>query len=155
MKETDMAKILLIQGANLCWLGKREPEIYGTTSAADVDAMVHEHARKNGYDVDIFYTNHEGECIDRIYQAHEEGVDALVMNPGGFTYAGYAIADTIKGVAPLPYVEVHISNQATRGIESATAKASDCVIHGIGIYGYILGLEAALHLVESRKNLDR
>ncbi|MFC1714330.1 type II 3-dehydroquinate dehydratase [Candidatus Poribacteria bacterium] len=145
-----MAKILLIQGANLCWLGKREPEIYGTTSAADVDAMVREHARKHGYDVDIFYTNHEGECIDRIYQAHDEGVDALVMNPGGFTYAAYAIADTIKGVAPLPYVEVHISNQAARGIESATAKAAGCVIHGIGIYGYILGLEAALHLVEGR-----
>ena len=150
MKGTNMAKILLIQGANLCWLGKREPEIYGTTSAADVDEMVRDHAEKNGYDVDIFYTNHEGECIDRIYQAHEEGVDALVMNPGGFTYAGYAIADTIKGVAPLPYVEVHISNQAARGIESATARAANCVIHGIGIYGYILGLEAAIYLVENR-----
>jgi len=142
-----MVKILLIQGANLCWLGKREPEIYGTTSAADVDAMVHDHARENGYDVEIFYTNHEGECIDKIYEAYKEGMDALVMNPGGFTYAGYAIADTIKGVAPLPYVEVHISNQAVRGIESATAKAAACVIHGIGVYGYILGLEAALHLV--------
>ena len=145
-----MAKIVLIQGANLCWLGKREPEIYGTTSADDVDAMVREHARKNDYDVDIFYTNHEGQCIDKIYEAYEEGVDALVMNPGGFTYAGYAIADTIKGVAPLPYVEVHISNQAARGIESATAKAAHCVIHGIGIYGYILGLEAAIHLVGSQ-----
>lgn len=146
-----MTKILLIQGANLCWLGKREPAIYGTTSAADVDAMVREHASKNSYQVDILYTNHEGECIDRIYQASEEGVDALVMNPGGFTYSGYALADTIKGVAPLPYVEVHISNQAARGIESATAAVADCVIHGIGIHGYILGLEAALHLIEKRK----
>lgn len=146
-----MAKILLIQGANLCWLGKREPNIYGTTSAADVDKMVSEHAAQNGYDIDIFYTNHEGECIDRIYQAYDEGVDALVMNPGGFTYAGFAIADTIKGVAPLPYVEIHISNQAARGIESATAKTANCVIHGIGIYGYILGLEAALHLIENHK----
>ncbi|MHC4537886.1 MAG: type II 3-dehydroquinate dehydratase [Planctomycetota bacterium] len=145
-----MAKTLLIQGANLCWLGKREPDVYGTTSAADVDAMVRGHAEKNNYQVDIFYTNHEGKCIDRIYQASEEGVDALVMNPGGFTYCGYAIADTIKAVAPLPYVEVHISNQVARGIESATAKVADCVIHGIGVYGYILGLEAALYLIKNR-----
>ena len=144
-----MAKILLIQGANLCWLGKREPEIYGSTSVANVNKMVNDHAEKNGYEVDIFYTNHEGECIDRIYQAVEEGVDALVMNPGGFTYSGYAIADTIKGVAPLPYIEVHISNQAARGIESATARVADCVIHGIGVYGYILGLEAALYLISN------
>lgn len=146
-----MAKIVLIQGANLCWLGKRETEIYGTTSAADVDAMVRGHAENNDYQVDIFYTNHEGECIDRIYQTSEEGVDALVMNPGGFTYRGDAIADTIKGVAPLPYVEVHISNQAARSIESATAKVADCVIYGIGVYGYILGLDAALYLIKNRR----
>ena len=72
------------------------------------------------------------------------------MNPGGFTYAGDALADTIKGVAPLPYVEVHISNQAARGIDGATAKVADCVIHGIGVYGYLLGLQAALHLIEDR-----
>jgi 3-dehydroquinate dehydratase-2 len=143
-------KVLLIQGANLCWLGKREPHIYGSTSAEDVDAMVREHARQGGYDVEVFYTNHEGECIDRIYQAVEAGVDALVMNPGGFSYCGEAIADTIKGVAPLPYIEVHISNQAARGIDSATAKIADCVIHGIGVYGYVLALQAALHLIEQR-----
>ena len=144
-----MPRILLIQGANLCWLGKREPHIYGTTSAADVDAMVREHAEKRGCEVGIFYTNHQGACIDKIYESSEAGIDALIMNPGGFTYMGAALADTIKGVAPLPYVEVHISNQEARGIESATAKIADCVIHGIGVYGYILGLEAALHLIES------
>ena len=145
-----MPKILLIQGANLCWLGKREPHIYGTTSAADVDAMVCGHAHQHGYEVEIVYTNSQGECIDRIYAAVEAGVDAIVMNPGGFTYAGDALADTIKGVAPLPYVEVHISNQAARGIDGATAKVADCVIHGIGVYGYLLGLQAALHLIEDR-----
>ncbi len=145
-----MPKILLIQGANLCWLGKREPEIYGSTSAAEVDAMVRRHAEEHGYEIEIFYTNHEGECIDRIYEAVEAGIDALVMNPGGFTYSGMAIADTLKGVAPLPYVEVHISNQAARGIEGATTKVADCVIHGTGAYGYILGMLAALHLVEKQ-----
>ena len=146
-----MPKILLIQGANLCWLGRREPHIYGTTSAADVDAMVRGHAQQHGYELEILYTNSQGDCIDRIYAAVEEGIDAIVMNPGGFTYAGDALADTIKGVAPLPYVEVHISNQAARGIDGATAKVADCVIHGIGVYGYLLALQAALHLIERRR----
>lgn len=145
-----MDKVLLVQGANLCWLGKREPAIYGTTSAAEVDAMAREHAEQNGYVIDIFYTNHEGACIDRIYQAAEEGAAAIVMNPGGFTYAGYAIADAIKAVAPLPYVEIHISNQAARGIQSAMAHVAHCVIHGIGVHGYLLALQAALHLIRDR-----
>ena len=146
-----MAKILLIQGANMCWLGKREPEIYGTTSAADLDAMVREHAEKNGYQLDIFYTNHEGECIDRIYQAVEEGIDALVMNPAGFTYSGQAIAGAVRGVAPVPYVEVHLSNQAARGVENVTAEFANCMIYGLGVYSYILALDAALYLIKERK----
>ena len=144
-----MEKILLIQGANLCWLGKREPHLYGTTSAEDVDAMVRDHAKENGYHIDILYTNHEGECIDRIFQASEEGIDAIVMNPGGFTYSGRAIADTIKAVTPLPYVEVHITNQVARGFESVSSGVAHCVIFGIGIYGYTLGLQAALHLARN------
>ncbi|MFQ5811157.1 MAG: type II 3-dehydroquinate dehydratase [Armatimonadota bacterium] len=147
-----MAKILLIQGANMCWLGKREPEVYGTTTADEVDAMVREHAAQHGYEIDIFYTNNQGECMDRIYRAVGEGVDALVMNPGGFTYHGEPIADTIRGVAPLPYVEIHISNQAARGFPNHLSKAAACVIHGIGPYGYILALQAALHLIEHRKS---
>ena len=143
-----MTKILFIQGANLCWLGKREPHIYGTTSAADVDQMVREHAAKNGYEIEIFYTNSQGACIDKIYEMVEQGIDALVMNPGGFSHSSEALADTIKGVAPLPFVEVHISNQSARGIESATAKTASCVIYGIGIFGYLLALDAALHLVQ-------
>ncbi len=146
-----MPKILLSQGANLCWLGKREPHIYGTTSAADVEAMCREHADEHGYDLDVFTTNSHGACIDRIYQAVEEGIDALVMNPGGFTYCGAALADTLKGVRPLPYVEIHISNQAARGIDGETTEVADCVVHGIGVYGYILALQAALHLIENPK----
>jgi 3-dehydroquinate dehydratase-2 len=73
------------------------------------------------------------------------------MNPGGFTYAGYAIADAIKAVAPLPYVEIHISNQAARGIQSVLAHVAHCVIHGIGVHGYLLALQAALHLIRDRE----
>ena len=76
-----MTKILLLQGANLTFLGRREPEIYGSTTPADLDAMLQSHARDHGYQLEIFYTNIEGEAINRIYQAVDEGFDGLVMNP--------------------------------------------------------------------------
>jgi 3-dehydroquinate dehydratase II len=92
-----MTKILLVQGANLTFLGRREPEIYGTTTPAELDAVLQRHAQEHGYQLDIFYTNIEGEAINRIYQAVDESADGLVMNPAGFTYAGYALKDCIKG----------------------------------------------------------
>ena len=98
-------KILLVQGANLTFLGRREPAIYGTTTAAELDAMLQCHARKHGYVLDIFYSNIEGEAINRIYRAVDEGFDGLVMNPAGFTYAGFALKDCVKG-AGLRFVEV-------------------------------------------------
>jgi len=97
--EVIMWRILLIQGANMIHLGKREPEIYGKTTASELDAMLHQHARSKGYELEIFYTNVEGEAINRIYRAVEDGVDGLVMNPAGFNYAGYALRDCIKGAA--------------------------------------------------------
>jgi len=142
-------KILVIQGANMNWLGKREPEKYGTTTAAELDALVREHATKNGYDVEIFYTNSQGACIDRIYQGVQEGADALVMNPGGFTYAGRAVGDTIRGTR-LPYVEVHIKNHYASGSHSQIADAAVGVIMGFGVHGYLLALDAALHIVRQR-----
>src|SRR5579862_3710091 len=99
-----MFKILLVQGANGNYLGKREPAVYGSTTADELDAMLRRHAEEKGYSLDIFYTNVEGEAINRIYRAVDEGFDGLVMNPAGFTHAGYALRDCIKAVAPLPYV---------------------------------------------------
>lgn len=142
-------KILVIQGANMNWLGKREPEKYGTTTAAELDAMMREHATKNGYGLEIFYTNSQGACIDRVYQGVQEGVGALVMNPGGFTYAGKAIGDCIRGTR-IPYVEVHIKNHFASGSHSVIADAAIGVIMGFGIHGYLLGLDAALHIIRQR-----
>ena len=142
-----MKKILFIHGANLQYLGKRQPEIYGRTTAAEADQMCREHAKEKGFDLEIFYTNHEGEAIDKIYQAKELGVHALVMNPGGFTYSGRALADAVLGVQK-PYVEVHLTNHYQRNIHSEIAHAAQAVILGPGVFGYLLGLDAALHLVE-------
>ena len=144
-----MIQILLVQGANLTYLGKREPAIYGTTTAAELDAMLQAHARERGYTLDIFYTNVEGEAINRIYQAADMGASGLVMNPAGFSYASYALRDCIKG-AGVPYVEVHISNIHVRGIHCVLSDVSRGVITGFGLRGYLLGLEAMLGVLAEK-----
>ena len=143
-----MWRILLLQGANMTYLGKREPEIYGTTTANELDAMLQRHAKAKRYTLDIHYTNVEGEAINRIYQAADNGVSGLVMNPAGFNYAGYALRDCVKG-AGLPYVEVHMTNIQKRGISSALASAAIGVISGFGIDSYTLGLDAMLNILST------
>ncbi len=142
-------KILLLQGANLTYLGKREPEIYGTTTPEELNAMLREHAREKGFELEIFYTNIEGEAINRIYEAAQGGTDGLVMNPAGFTYAGYALKDCIRG-AGLPYVEIHISNIAKRNIHCVLSEISEGLITGFGMNGYILALNAMVHILKEK-----
>ncbi|HET6197373.1 MAG TPA: type II 3-dehydroquinate dehydratase [Acetobacteraceae bacterium] len=144
-----MTRILLLQGANLTYLGRREPAIYGSTTPAELDAILQRHAQDHGYRLEIFYTNVEGEAINRIYQAAAEGVDGLVMNPAGFTYAGFALKDCIKGAA-LPYVEVHISSIAKRNIHCVLSDVAEGVITGFGMHSYILGLDAMLEILRRR-----
>jgi 3-dehydroquinate dehydratase-2 len=149
-QEGKMVKILLIQGSNMNLLGIRQPEIYGKTQAAELDRMLLDYAKAKGCELEIFYTNSEGECIDRIIKAYHDQVDVLVMNPGGFTYYGKAIGDTIKGVK-LPYVEVHLSNHYERELHSMIASAAQGIIMGLGIQVYFLGVDAALHLAKKKK----
>lgn len=144
-----MPKILLLQGANLTFLGRREPAIYGTTTPEQLDAMLQDHARARGYALEIAYTNLEGEAINRIYAAVDQGFDGLVMNPAGFSYAGYALKDCVKGAA-LPYVEVHISNVHARKINCVLSDIAVGVITGFGMHGYVLGLEAMLEVLRRR-----
>ena len=94
-----MTKILLIQGANMAWLGRRQPEIYGTTTANQLDQDLQAPAAKNAYDLEIFYTHLECEAIGRVYQGVDESIDGLVMNPAGFTYRGEALRDCILALS--------------------------------------------------------
>jgi len=141
-----MEKILLVQGANMNFLGRREPEIYGRTTAAELDAMLLAHAKANKYHLDIFYTNIEGEAINRLYRAVDEGVQGLVMNPAGFNHAGYALRDCVRAL-PFPYVEVHMTNIEKREIRSVLAPVAVGSVFGFGLRSYVLGLEAMLGLL--------
>ena len=142
-------RILLIQGANMNWLGRREPELYGTTSAQDLEKMLVRHAARKGHSLKVFHTNIEGEAINRIYRAVEEAADGLLMNPAGFTYAGYALRDCLKAVR-LPYVEVHMTNLEKRGVESVTAGAADGCVAGLGVGSYFAGFDGLLRVIATR-----
>ena len=131
-------------------LGKRQPELYGTTTAAELDALLLEEAKTLGVDLDIRYTNVEGEAIDWIYQADESGVDGLLFNPAGFVYAGYAQRDCLKAVSQ-PRIEVHMTNLERRGMQSVTAPAADGMVMGLGIDSYVHGLRALARLIQARR----
>jgi 3-dehydroquinate dehydratase II len=141
-----IVKILVVQGANMAYLGKRQPEIYGFTTAAELDDILHKHASSRGYRLEIFYTHIEGEAIGRIYQAMDDGIDGLVINPAGFLHAGFALRDCLRSFKP-PLVEVHMSNIDKRGLHSVTAEAARGIVAGFGIRSYLMGLDAVAHLL--------
>ncbi|MCD6280142.1 MAG: type II 3-dehydroquinate dehydratase [Deltaproteobacteria bacterium] len=137
-------KVLVINGPNLNMLGKREVGIYGESTLADIEAMVGEKASALGIYVLFYQSNHEGEIIERIQSAGTEGIDAMIINPGGYTHSSVAIRDAILAVG-IPFVEVHITNVATRESFRKNSMFSDIAlgtISGLGPMGYVLALEA-------------
>jgi len=142
-----MKKILLIQGANMEYLGIRQPELYGTTTAAELDTLLLPQAPGHGLDLDIRYTNVEGEAITWIYEADRSDTDGLLMNPAGFLFAGYALRDCLKAVS-LPYIEIHMTNIDRREYTSVIAPAADGMITGMGIRSYLLALAAMQMLLD-------
>jgi 3-dehydroquinate dehydratase-2 len=134
----------------MAYLGKREPEIYGTTTAAQLDQLLQRHARERGFELEIYYTHIEGEAIGRVYRAADEGVDGLLMNPAGFIHAGYALRDCLRSMR-FPYVEVHMSNIDKRGLKSVTAETARGIIAGFGLRSYLMGLDALLALIGDEK----
>lgn len=145
-----MPNILLIQGPNMSYLGRRQPEIYGKTTAAQLDAMLKAHAKRHGYGLEIFYTHSEAAAIERLYHGVDEKLDGLVMNPAAFLFAGYALRDCLRAV-PFPYVEIHMTNIDKRGIHSILAETAVGLIAGFGVRSYVIGLEAMLEHLASRK----
>lgn len=131
-------KILIANGANLNLLGKREPEIYGSTTMEDYLAQLKDEFPQ--HEILYFQSNIEGELINRL---QSEDFDALVINAGAFTHYSYAIADCLKNISK-PKVEVHISNIYQREEfrqKSVTAAYIDALLSGFGLRGYSLAVE--------------
>ena len=133
--------LLLVQGANMEYLGRRQPELYGTTTAEELDALLRQRARELGVGLDILYTNTEGEAVSAIYRADRGGVDGVLFNPAGFLHAGYALRDCLKSIRA-PAIEIHMTNIEKRGYGSVTAEAAVGMIAGFGVDSYLLALQA-------------
>ena len=137
-------KVMIINGPSLNMLGIREPEIYGYDSYDDLLRYIRVNADRMGAQVHILQTNHEGQIIDWLQQAYFEKYDGVILNPGGYTHTSVAIADAIRAIAPLPVVEVHLSDiderEDFRKI-SYTAPCCAAQIKGKGFFGYLLAIE--------------
>ena len=139
-------KLLLLNGPNLNLLGTREPEVYGTATLADIEQAAVKQAGAAGASLSCFQSNHEGALIDRIHAARGEGVDAIIINPGGLTHTSVALRDALAAVA-IPFVEVHISNIYQResfrhhSYLSGIAQGTIC---GLGTDGYRFAIDFAL-----------
>src|SRR5512135_2708692 len=142
-----MKKILVIHGPNLNLLGKREPEVYGRTTLAEIDEALKMAAKKAGVKITISQSNHEGAIVDMI-QGAMGAQDAIVINPGAYTHTSLAIRDAVASVG-IPTVEVHLSNIYKREDfrhDSYIAGVAAGQICGFGTDSYLLGLRAAIAL---------
>jgi 3-dehydroquinate dehydratase-2 len=142
-------KFLILNGANMNLLGRREVELYGTASYDDLCSYIRTEAAKNHDSVTFFQSNHEGALIDAIQQA-EGCYDAMVINPGAYAHYSYAIADALRSVS-VPAAEVHLTDIRQREEfrrKSVTGEACRCVIAGHGFAGYA---EAMTFLKEAHK----
>lgn len=135
-------KILVINGANMNMLGRREPDIYGKEDYAALCARIYEHAQSRGVAVECFQSNHEGAIIDAIQEA-DTAFDGIVINPGAYAHYSYAIHDALRSIR-VPAVEVHISDISAREPwrhTSVTAPACVTVIAGQGFPGYLRAID--------------
>ena len=143
-------KILVINGANMNMLGRREPDIYGKEDYAALCARIYEHAQSRGVAVECFQSNHEGAIIDAIQEA-DTAFDGIVINPGAYTHYSYAIRDAIAAIK-IPVVEVHMSNIHARDeFRHTSVIAPVCAgqIAGFGKNSYLLGIEALKGILEA------
>jgi len=153
--------ILCLHGVNLNMFGKRDPAVYGTATLVDIDEKLQLRAKELGVELECFQTNHEGVMVERIHQAHTDGVAAVMINAGAWTHYSYGIRDALA-ILQCPIVEVHMSNiharedmRGSQGEEirhhSVVSPLAKGIIAGFGLQSYLLGLDAAVQLLPCKK----
>lgn len=139
-------RILVLHGPNLNLLGTREPEVYGHETLQDVNSALQTLARELGVELSATQSNHEGELIDRIHAAREEGIAGIVINPAGLTHTSVALRDALAAVS-IPTVEVHLSNVYSRESfrhHSYISPIAVGVVCGFGTISYQVALRGLL-----------
>jgi 3-dehydroquinate dehydratase-2 len=145
-----MKKILVLHGINLNMFGKRDPAQYGTATLEEIDDQMIALGKELGYEVECYQTNYEGDMATRIHNAHQEGIDAVIINAGAWTHYSYGISDALA-ILKAPIVEVHMSNVHAReqfrhhSVFSHVVKGQIC---GFGVTSYRLGMLAVDDLLK-------
>jgi 3-dehydroquinate dehydratase II len=140
-----LATLLLLNGPNLNLLGQREPAVYGSETLADIEASCTDLATSLGHEISCFQSNAEHALVDRVQAARAEGIDGIILNPGGYTHTSVALRDALLAT-DLPFIEVHLSNIKAREPFRHHSFFSDIargVIMGLGSLGYELAIRAA------------
>ena len=141
-----MSEILVLHGPNLNLLGSREPEIYGATTLADINAKLTDMATSANLSIDTLQSNAEYVLLDRIHAARLDGTHMILINPGAFTHTSVALRDALTGVA-IPFLEIHLSNVHAREPFRHHSYLSDVakgVICGLGVQSYYLAMQYAI-----------
>ncbi|PIC72142.1 type II 3-dehydroquinate dehydratase [Sporosarcina sp. P16b] len=139
-------ELLLLNGPNLNRLGKREPDIYGAETLADIESRIQRLADESDITLACFQSNIEGELINKIHDAEDREIDGIIFNPGAFTHYSIALRDAIASIS-VPVIEVHISNIHTREEfrhTSVIAPVAAGQLCGFGTAGYDLAFRAFL-----------
>lgn len=144
-------RILVVHGPNLRLLGQREPEVYGSTTLGEIDDMIRAEATGLGVDVELFQSNHEGEILDTL-ETVSSRIDGILINPAALAHSSVALRDGLVGVG-LPFVEVHISNTASRESfrhRSMLSGVALGTVAGFGAQSYLLGFRGLVEHLRSR-----
>ena len=142
-------KVMIINGPNLNMIGIREPGIYGTKTYAGLKELLESEGKKRGAEVSVRQSNHEGDLVDWIQEAYFEKYDGIIINPGAYTHTSIAILDAVKAIAPVPVIEVHLSDTDTREeFRKISYIRSACIatIQGHGFDGYVEALDRLMNL---------
>ena len=146
-------KIKVIHGPNLNMLGIREVNLYGPMKLEDINKNMEAFAKQNGFEIEFYQSNHEGDIVDAIQESLNENIDGIIINPAALTHYSVAIRDAIKAVN-LPTIEIHMTNTAAREEFRQKSLISDIVvgtISGFGPFSYHLGLIAMIQILNEIK----
>ncbi|MFW5953916.1 MAG: type II 3-dehydroquinate dehydratase [Guyparkeria sp.] len=146
-----MQRILVLNGPNLNRLGTREPGRYGHLTLEEITRRLDAAAEAAGVALEHFQSNHEGEAIDRLHRAGDQGIDGILINPGAWTHTSVALRDALLAI-DLPFIEVHLSNIHAREAFRQQSYFSDIALGslvGLGALGYELGLRALVEHLDA------
>jgi len=149
-----MAQLLVLHGPNLNLLGTREPEVYGSSTLAQIDDSLKTAANAAGHALECMQSNAEHALVDRIQAARDDGTAFVLINPAAFTHTSVALRDALAATG-IPFIEVHLSNPHAREPFRHTSHFSDLavgVIAGFGADSYRYALDAAISRLDGPAN---